>query len=80
VDLTDPDDPSVEISQPAGKVVDLTAAEEEEVLSTLDLSRRDLLDLPIQNAVTSRVKTLIPMKSTALLNGLSSNMRRTEDC
>lgn len=80
VDLTDPDDPSVEISQPAGKVVDLTAAEEEEVLATLNLSRRDLLDLPIQNAVTSRVKTLIPMKSTALLNGLSLNMRRTEDC
>lgn len=72
--------PSIEISQPAGKVVDLTRAQEEEVLSTLDLSRDDLLDLPIQNAVTSRVKTLIPMKSPMQLNALVSDMQRTEAC
>lgn len=72
--------PSIEISQPVGKVVDLTPAEEADVLSTLKLTHDDLLDLPIQNAVTSRVKTLIPMKSPERLNALISDMARTEAC
>jgi len=80
VDLSSASDPKVEISQPAGKVVDLTEDQENAVLAALGLSRDDLLDLPIQNAVTSRVKTLIPMKSVALLNALSSDMTRTEAC
>ncbi|HEV7324810.1 MAG TPA: PhzF family phenazine biosynthesis isomerase [Bosea sp. (in: a-proteobacteria)] len=80
VGLNEPGDPSIEISQPVGKVVDLTRAEEDEVLATLALSRSDLLDLPIQNAVTSRIKTLIPMKSTGHLNALTSDMKRTEEC
>ncbi|OPY99213.1 phenazine biosynthesis protein PhzF [Bradyrhizobium sacchari] len=73
-------EPSVEISQPVGKVVDLSRAEEEDVLSVLKLSRRDLLDLPIQNAVTSRVKTLIPMKGVRELNGLVPAPARIEAC
>ncbi|WP_306225950.1 PhzF family phenazine biosynthesis protein [Bosea beijingensis] len=72
--------PSVEISQPVGKVVDLTRAQEEDVLATLRISRGDLLDLPIQNAVTSRVKTLIPMKSVAHLQALTTDMVLTEKC
>ncbi len=80
VGLHEPGDPSIEISQPVGKVVDLARGEEEDVLATLGLSRHDLLDLPIQNAVTSRVKTLIPMKSPEHLNGLASDMARTETC
>ena len=73
-------EPSVEISQPVGKVVDLTRAEEEDVLSVLKLSRGDLLDLPIQNAVTSRVKTLIPIKDVRELNELVPDPARIEAC
>lgn len=74
------ENPSVEISQPVGKVVDLTRAQEDDVLATLRISRDDLLDLPIQNAVTSRVKTLIPMKSVAHLQALTTDMALTEAC
>jgi PhzF family phenazine biosynthesis protein len=80
VDMGRSDDPYVEITQPVGKVVDLSRQEEGVVLATLHISRADLLDLPIQNAVTSRVKTLIPMKSVDLLNNLTSNMPTTEQC
>lgn len=80
VDLANPDDPAVEITQPAGKVVSLSRSAEEDVLATLRITRSDLLDLPLQNAVTSRVKTLIPMKSTSRLDALVSDMRDTEAC
>jgi PhzF family phenazine biosynthesis protein len=80
VEMSRPDDPYVEITQPVGKVVALSREEEEAVLSALHISRVDLLDLPIQNAVTSRVKTLIPMKSVDLLNKLTSDMAATEQC
>lgn len=73
-------EPSIEISQPVGRVVDLTRAEEDEVLSALKLSRRDLLDLPVQNAVTSRVKTLVPMKGVRQLNELVPDPARIEVC
>jgi PhzF family phenazine biosynthesis protein len=80
VDMERSDDPYVEITQPVGKVVDLARDEEAAVLAALHISRADLLDLPIQNAVTSRVKTLIPMRSVDLLNKLTSDMRTTEQC
>lgn len=80
IDMGRSDDPYVEITQPVGKVVDLSREEEAAVLAALHISRADLLDLPIQNAVTSRVKTLIPMKSVDLLNNLTSNMLTTEQC
>jgi PhzF family phenazine biosynthesis protein len=80
VDRAGSGEPSVEISQPVGKVVDLSRSEEEDVLSVLKLSRRDLLDLPIQNAVTSRVKTLIPMKGVRELNELVPDPARIEAC
>ncbi|MGY4353904.1 PhzF family phenazine biosynthesis protein [Bradyrhizobium sp. i1.7.7] len=80
VDRVDSGEPSVEISQPVGKVVDLSRAEEEDVLSTLKLSRRDLLDMPVQNAVTSRVKTLIPIKGVRELNELVPDPARIEAC
>jgi PhzF family phenazine biosynthesis protein len=80
VDLSRSDDPYVEITQPVGRVVDLSHEEEGVVLAALHISRADLLDLPIQNAVTSRVKTLVPMKNVDLLNGLTSNMATTEQC
>jgi len=80
VDLDRSEDPYVEITQPMGKVVDLTQDQENSVLAALRLSRDDLLDLPLQNAVTSRVKTLIPVKSVGRLNDLTSSMPTTEKC
>jgi PhzF family phenazine biosynthesis protein len=63
--------PAIEITQPAGKVRALGDAEEAFVLKALGISRGDLLDLPVQNAVTSRVKTLVPMKDADALNALA---------
>jgi PhzF family phenazine biosynthesis protein len=80
VDRTNAADPYVEITQPVGKVVDLTPEQEASVLSALRITRADLLDLPMQNAVTSRVKTLIPMKSVERLNDLQTIMPTTEAC
>jgi PhzF family phenazine biosynthesis protein len=80
VDMIRSDDSYVEITQPVGKVVDLTGDQEALVLAALRISRDDLLDLPLQNAVTSRVKTLIPMKSVDRLNQLQTSMPTTEKC
>jgi PhzF family phenazine biosynthesis protein len=80
VDMGRSNDPYVEITQPVGKVVDLSREEEGLVLAALHISRADLLDLPIQNAVTSRVKTLIPMKTVDRLNNLTSKMLTTQQC
>ncbi|KJC50052.1 phenazine biosynthesis protein PhzF [Bradyrhizobium sp. LTSP849] len=80
VDRGSSGEPSVEISQPVGKVVDLTRAEEDEVLSALKISRGDLLDLPVQNAVTSRVKTLVPIKGGRELNELVPDPAQIEAC
>ena len=57
--------PDVEITQPAGRVLSLDREAEAGVLRVLKLSRADLLDLPIQNAVTSRVKTTSPASTTS---------------
>ncbi|MDB5653727.1 MAG: phenazine biosynthesis protein PhzF, partial [Tardiphaga sp.] len=80
VDMARFDDPYVEITQPVGKVVDLNAEQESSVLAALGITRRDLLDLPLQNAVTSRIKTLIPIKSVDRLNDLQTSMPTTELC
>ena len=80
VDLSHAEDPYVEITQPVGKVVDLTREQESIVLGALRITRNDLLDLPLQNAVTSRVKTLIPIKSVDRLNDLQTSMPTTEKC
>ncbi|MCE6076842.1 PhzF family phenazine biosynthesis protein [Agrobacterium vitis] len=73
-------EPRIQITQPAGKVVNLSREDERHVLDTLKLSRSDLLDLPIQNAVTSRVKTLIPLKEPERLHALVSEMEHTKAC
>jgi len=80
VDLVSRDNPSVEITQPAGRVFDLSRDGEAEVLRTLGLARADPLDLPIQNAITSRVKTLIPMRLVERLNALDMNTALIEAC
>jgi len=70
--------PSIEITQPAGKVMPLTKEQEMDVLAVLHLEREELLDLPLHNAITSRVKTLIPIQSADRLNALESDMSEVE--
>jgi PhzF family phenazine biosynthesis protein len=78
VKYTDDDRPSVEITQPAGKVTGLSTSQSQDVLAVMGLDRDDLQDLPIQNAVTSRVKTLVPIKDVDRLNSLQSDMSAVE--
>lgn len=62
------------ISQPKGtckKVENIGA-----VLDVLGLRPSDLLDWPLQNAATSRVKTLIPLRSVEILDGLRPDYTR----
>lgn len=69
----------VEITQPKGRVEALTEPDiEAEIVSVLGISTNELAPLPIQNASTSRVKTLIPLKSVAVLDGLKPDYRRIE--
>lgn len=69
----------VEITQPKGQVEPLTAPDiEAEILSVLGISANELAPLPIQNAATSRVKTLVPLKSVAVLDSLKPDYRRIE--
>lgn len=70
----------VEISQPKGQVAALPDEEDAiaELLSILGIGRMDLAPLPVRNARTSRVKTLIPLKSAAILDGLKPDFGRIE--
>jgi len=73
-------EPLIEITQPEGRVAPLPDAKvnEAELLSVLGITTNDLAPLPIQNACTSRVKTLVPLKSAALLDELKPDFRRME--
>jgi PhzF family phenazine biosynthesis protein len=69
----------VEISQPKGHVEDLQdAAVEAEILAVLGISSNELAPFPIQNASTSRVKTLIGLKNAQVLDNLKPDYRRIE--
>lgn len=46
------------------------------VLDVLGLRPSDLLDSPLLNAATSRVKTLVPLRSVEILNGLRPDFAR----
>lgn len=70
--------PSVQITQPVGKVVPLTPEQEADVLGVLKIERKDLLDVPLHNAITSRVKTLVPVRDPDRLNALKSDMPAVE--
>jgi PhzF family phenazine biosynthesis protein len=73
-------DAAVEISQPAGIVEPLSdaAVTEAGVLEVLGIGAEDLAPFPIQNAHTSRVKTLIPLKSVSILDSLRPDFTRIE--
>ncbi|MEP9350414.1 PhzF family phenazine biosynthesis isomerase [Xanthobacter sp. KR7-225] len=70
--------PAIEITQPAGKVVPLTNAQGDAVLHALGVTRDALADLPLHNAVTSRVKTLVPMRDVERLHALVANVPAVE--
>ncbi|WP_267549481.1 PhzF family phenazine biosynthesis protein [Rhizobium rhizogenes] len=71
----------VEISQPAGIVEPLPDERTQiaDIVSVLGIQASELADYPIQNARTSRVKTLIPLKSEAVLSSLRPDFSRMED-
>lgn len=73
-------DISVEVSQPAGIVEPLpdTPRGIDDILDVLGIGADSLAPFPIQNARTSRVKTLIPLKSVAILDGLKPDFSRME--
>jgi phenazine biosynthesis protein PhzF family len=67
---------TVEISQPCGTVEVVPNSFHAAICDVLGITGKDLLDLPFQNAGTSRVKTLVPLKSVALLDGLQPDFSR----
>lgn len=72
---------TVEISQPVGRVEALPDADRDlaDIVEILGIQPDDLAQQPIQNAATSRVKTLIPLKSVAILDNLSPDFARIEE-
>jgi PhzF family phenazine biosynthesis protein len=63
-------EPRVEITQPAGKTVPLTATQRDDVLRALAVAPDSIDEGSPCNAVTSRVKTLVPMRSPDALHAL----------
>jgi PhzF family phenazine biosynthesis protein len=72
---------AVEISQPAGTVEALPDADRSraDIIEILGIRADDLASPPIQNASTSRVKTLVPLNSVAVLDGLSPDFTGMEE-
>ena len=75
------DGAQVEISQPKGVIEALPneEADRAEIIGVLGISASDLADHPIQNARTSRVKTLVPLKSEETLSRLKPDFSRMEE-
>ncbi|WP_321803691.1 PhzF family phenazine biosynthesis protein [Burkholderia sp. BCC1993] len=71
---------AVEISQPVGRVEPLPQPQlsQDAILDALGISRAQIAPLPIQNACTSRVKTLIPLISSAVLDALRPRFDKIE--
>ena len=68
----------VEISQPKGRAEAVPPARISEILSVLGIDEAALANMPVVNAATSRVKTLVPLKSVGFLNGLTPDFARIE--
>lgn len=71
---------AVEISQPAGRIEPLPrpSLDRYEIFDALGITGEQLAPLPIQNACTSRVKTLIPLASSADLDALEPRFEKIE--
>jgi PhzF family phenazine biosynthesis protein len=68
---------TVEVSQPVGRVEKVDSASlRADLASVLGTTVTSLGDKPIQNARTSRVKTLIPIRSVQALDGLTPDFFR----
>lgn len=71
--------PFIEISQPAGVVSPLNKPGlRDQIIQAIGLEPEDILDLPFLNSATSRVKTLIPVKSPERLDAASPDSARIE--
>ena len=72
---------AVEISQPAGSIQPLPDAEKSraDIIEILGIRADDLTSPPIQNASTSRIKTLVPLKSVEVLDRLSPDFTGMEE-
>ncbi|MFZ6647664.1 PhzF family phenazine biosynthesis protein [Undibacterium sp. TJN25] len=69
----------IEISQPAGTVQEIPRPElREDIIRAIGLEPADILDLPFLNACTSRIKTLIPVRSPARLDAARPDSARIE--
>jgi PhzF family phenazine biosynthesis protein len=70
----------VEVSQPLGIVEPVPGGTEAEaaILKVLGLHSADLAPFPIQNARTSRVKTLVPLRDVSILDGLRPEFGQME--
>lgn len=71
---------SVEISQPPGQVTTLQLADQDSarLRDVLRLAPTDLADAEVQNSATSRVKTLVPLRSVAVLDSLQPHLSGVE--
>jgi PhzF family phenazine biosynthesis protein len=72
----------IDVSQPKYKVMEHVEKSDhvDAIMSVLGISKDDLAPgLHIQNAATSRVKTLIPLKSVRLLNALQPDFPRVKE-
>ncbi len=70
------DNGAVAVAQPAAKVETVAPDKRGEIIDLLGVNERDLLDLPILNATTSRTKTLVPLASPLVLNGMKPDFSR----
>jgi PhzF family phenazine biosynthesis protein len=68
-----------EITQPAGRLEEIASREAmQAILDVLGITESALAPLPIYNAVTSRMKTLVPLKSPEILDALTPDFSRME--
>jgi len=72
-----PGDRPIRITQPEGRIEIVDPRETQGIIDVLGL-RRDAVTGPILNAKTSRVKTLVPLTSRDVLNGLTPDFGRME--
>lgn len=69
-----------EITQPAGRIEEITSREARQaILDVLRITEADLSPLPIYNAATSRMKTLVPLRNPEILDALQPDFSRMEN-
>jgi PhzF family phenazine biosynthesis protein len=70
------DGEAIEITQPRGQLQAIDDAAIADILQVLNISREQCLPLPVLNASTSRVKTLVPLASVECLDQLRPDFSR----